>query len=226
MIIRISALLCSFLILSGCKNHEPPVQAADKIPQQVAKEATQQEADAIHRYVQILEPLINVDKLDGLKGKRAATPRLRKACYYLEEARRAGIDPSLLISHAHKVTKRGNAARTQAQHDSLLRNRTILERLGCLDADGMNKLRKGNAPTITKGNKRYIGELATVDHIIPRSVCPELDNRVYNLEFLPDSLNQQKGNKIGDRQKQLAKKWHASGLLSNTAYQAVLANSK
>jgi hypothetical protein len=44
-------------------------------------------------------------------------------------------------------------------------------------------LRKGNAPTITKGP--YAGEIVTGDHIIPRSVCPELDNALFNLEFMP-----------------------------------------
>ena len=42
----------------------------------------------------------------------------------------------------------------------------------------MAKLRKGNAPTITKGP--YAGEIVTGDHIIPRSVTPELDNTLFN----------------------------------------------
>ncbi|MEJ6569545.1 MAG: hypothetical protein QNL80_11805 [Akkermansiaceae bacterium] len=45
----------------------------------------------------------------------------------------------------------------------------------------MAKLRTGNAPTITRGP--YAGDIASVDHIIPRSVCEELDERLYNLEF-------------------------------------------
>ena len=75
----------------------------------------------------------------------------------------------------------------KAEAESLLRNRTILERLGCLDEDGVAKLRTGKAPTITKGP--YKGELATGDHIIPRSVCPELDNKLFNLEFMPATIN-------------------------------------
>ena len=64
--------------------------------------------------------------------------------------------------------------------------------------------------TITLGS--YAGELATVDHIIPRSVCPELDNRLYNLEFMPDTLNNRKSDKIGGR----------PGLLSQTGLDRVL----
>jgi hypothetical protein len=43
-------------------------------------------------------------------------------------------------------SERGNAVSA-----SLIRNRMILERLGCLDAAGMEKLRTGKAPTITRG---------------------------------------------------------------------------
>jgi hypothetical protein len=103
---------------------------------------------------------------------------------------------------------------------SLTRNMDILKKLGCLDVAGMEKLKRGNAPTITRGP--YAGQIATVDHIIPRSVCPELDNRLYNLEFMPDKLNGSKGNKIGARQLSLAHQWHASGLLSEAALAAVV----
>ena len=61
-----------------------------------------------------------------------------------------------------------------------------------------------------------------VDHIIPRSVCPELDNKLFNLEFMPDTLNRRKGAKVGDRQQQLAKKWQEVGLLSAEAHMRLL----
>jgi hypothetical protein len=88
-------------------------------------------------------------------------------------ARRDEADPAKVIQQAQTLVTPQSEARAQAVLDALVRNRTILERLGCLDKDGMDKLRRGKAPTITKGP--YAGELATVDHIIPRSVCPELD---------------------------------------------------
>ena len=103
--------------------------------------------------------------------------------------------------------------------ESLARNRTILERLGCLDEAGMGKLRKGNAPTITKGP--YSGELATGDHIIPRSVCPALDNVIVNLEFMPVTLNQRKGAKVGERQIAVARKFQAAGIIDATELEAI-----
>ena len=96
----------------------------------------------------------------------------------------------------------------------------ILERLGCFDEAGLAKLCKGNAPTITKGP--YAGEIVTGDHIIPRSVCPELDNALYNLEMMPLTLNQRKSAKIGQRHIDLAKRWNADGLLSDKGLGAVL----
>ena len=83
----------------------------------------------------------------------------------------------------------------------------------------MDKLRRGNAPTITKGP--YAGELATVDHILPRSVVPELDNKLCNLEFMPETLNRRKSDKIGERQRSLARQWHAVGLLGDEGLRAV-----
>jgi hypothetical protein len=96
--------------------------------------------------------------------------------------RASGFDVGEIIDQAHAQTGPHEPKRAKAQRESLIRNRLILERLGCIDEAGMIKLRKGNAPTITKGP--YAGEIVTGDHIIPRSVCPELDNALYNLEMI------------------------------------------
>jgi hypothetical protein len=85
----------------------------------------------------------------------------------------------------------------------------------------MDLLRRGLAPTITQGP--YAGDIIHVDHIIPRAVAPELDLRLYNLEFMPSKLNLGKGAKIGVRQKQLATTWLAQGLLSRKGFDAVMA---
>jgi hypothetical protein len=42
----------------------------------------------------------------------------------------------------------------------------------------------------------YAGEIVTGDHIIPRSVTPELDNTLFNLDMMPLTLNR-KRHKIG-----------------------------
>ena len=43
-------------------------------------------AEERNEFAANLAPLLDPAKLDSLKGKRAATPRLRKACYWLEIA--------------------------------------------------------------------------------------------------------------------------------------------
>lgn len=182
------AILC--LIWSSCQDTPPTEEIA---------------IEAVSEYSRNLAPLIDPAKLDSLKGKRAGTPRLRKACYWLEMAKRNGDDLKITITKAHFLIGHDAPAREAEQSASLIRNVTILERLGCLNVEGLEKLRRGKAPTITKGP--YAGEIATGDHIIPRSVAPELDNSLFNLEFMPLTLNQRKGAKITQRQIQLARRW-------------------
>ena len=209
---RFAILTASVLLLiSGCRDQEQPSVRDAPVSTQ-APEGSDNAAE-------ILAALTDPEKLDSLKGKRAATPRLRKSCYGLEAARREGLEPAGLIEAAQRENGSHGTKRAELLKESLLRNRTILERLGCLDEAGMAKLRKGNAPTITKGP--YAGELATGDHIIPRSVCPELDNKLFNLEFMPETLNQKKAAKVGDRQLQLARKWQRLGVLSEVGLRAV-----
>ena len=48
-------------------------------------------------FANFLAPLIDPAKLDTLKEKRAATPRLRKACYWLQMAHLSGFDAGEII---------------------------------------------------------------------------------------------------------------------------------
>lgn len=172
----------------------------------------------------VLSSLVNPGKIDALSGERAANPRLRKIVYWVEVSRRSGTDPEAVVLAAQKKAGYAGTARADADRDSILRNRTILERLGCLDENGMAALRAGKAPVVTRGP--YSGDTVDVDHIIPRAVAPELDDRVYDLEFMPSKLNREKSAKIGVRQRQLAQKWNQAGLLSDVGFRAVLAADK
>ncbi|MDB4414356.1 hypothetical protein N9255_00340, partial [bacterium] len=212
----------TLLILTGCKDNQSastPPEASTEASTEASEECITEEHVAAD-FANLLAPLIDPAKLDTLKGKRAATPRLRKACYWLQMAHIWGFDIGEVIDRVHSVIGSYEPKRAKAQRESLIRNRLILERLGCIDEAGMIKLRKGNAPTITKGP--YAGEIVTGDHIIPRSVCPELDNALYNLEMMPLTLNQKKSAKIGQRQIDLAKRWNADSLLSDEGLKAVL----
>ena len=160
-----------------------------------------------------LAELIDPRTLDQLTGKRAATPRLREACYWLEIGRREGEDYEEIIDQAHELIRYPQGNRTREQRRALLGKMEILEGYGCLEAEGLGRLRTGNAPTITKG--RYAGEMATVDHTLPRSVVPELDNKLFNLRFMAEGANQRKGNRITEDELEQAEEWHAMGLLGS-----------
>ena len=203
------------LFLVGCKESTQPQNTPQK-PSEAPTEASVERITEEHvaaDFANLLAPLIDPAKLDTLKGKRAATPRLRKACYWIQMAHTNGFDIGEIIDLSHDQVGPVEPLRAKAQRASLIRNRLILEHLGCFDEAGLAKLRKGNAPTITKGP--YAGEIVTGDHIIPRSVCPELDNKLYNLEMMPLTLNQRKGAKVTQRQIDLAKRWNTDGLLSD-----------
>jgi hypothetical protein len=97
---------------------------------------------------------------------------------------------------------------------------TSAERLGSTTPADQDDMRHGKTATVRNGP--YVGEVLSVDHIIPRAVAPELDNVIANLELMPLSVNQKKNDKIGDRQISMAKAFHGAGLLSDAGFQRVM----
>ena len=161
-------------------------------------------------HVARIAPLIDPAKLATL-GERGANPRVKNYVYWLAEAERAGRSPEVVASNAiHSVGMRGEAARLTVA--AMVRNLKIARELGCLDKAGLAEMRKGKSPAVKKGP--YRRQELSVDHIIPRAVCPELDNVIANLELLPQKLNSSKNDKVGDRQVDLARKLNRAGLLS------------
>lgn len=185
--------------LPSCKEREQETRSRPSHGAPVASETVLELAE-----------LIDPRELDKLTGKRAATPRLRRACYLLEMGRREGSNPRDMIYQA-QTNPEGN--RAWEQRAALLLNYLTLQEYGRFGEEGMAKLKTSNAPTIVRGE--FAGEIATVDHLLPRSVVPELDNKIFNLLFLAESLNQRKGNKIGEYGLEKARRWHSMGLLSS-----------
>ena len=178
--------------------------------------------------------LTDPKKLATLKGERAVNPRFQKCLYWIEsyEKSKAGerVDYSSL-SHKVGVIKLiqrsvelnglnivGGYCRRLAT--SLLLSFTMANDYGLFTTEGMNELRQGNAATITKGE--YAGQEATADYFIPLSICPELQNQIFNLQPLPASLNSSKGNKVKKEQVQFAKWLNEDGLLSDKGLEAVM----
>jgi hypothetical protein len=172
----------------------------------------------------IREALVNLcdpAKIATITAERGANPRVRKICYWLEMARQDGRDPSNEMREVMVIVGWGGTAKGDLTSAAMVRNRIIAERLGCLDDAGMGDLRRGKAPTIRTGP--YAGDKLSVDHILPRAVCPELDTTLANLELMPMRMNSSKSDSIGERQVDMARKFHAAGLLSQPGLDAILA---
>ncbi len=167
-----------------------------------------------------LVSLCDPAKIATLTSDRAANPRVRKIAYWLEVARQQGRDPQAEMDAVMEAVGWGGTLKGELTSKAMVRNRIIAERLGCLDEEGMERMRRGASPTVKRGP--YAGEKLHVDHIIPRSVSPALDLVLANLELMPASLNYRKGRKVGQRQVDLANKLHAASALSASDRDVVL----
>lgn len=166
----------------------------------------------LETYTGKLTPLIAPAKLATL-GERGANPRIQKAVAILEDARADGFAVALVASNAVAVAGYTNALLAEMTRAGLARNHDIATKLGVLTPEGLERMRRGNSPTITLGP--YKGDKATVNHIVPRAVAPELGRVIANLELMPGKLNSSKGDKIGDRQRAYARKFQAAGVLTD-----------
>ena len=159
-------------------------------------------------------------KLATIKGERAANPRLQKCVYWLAYAEEQGEKPEVVLDESAKLNKTKGTPYAGFVRWGLLENLKIAKELGLLTPEGMAELRRGKSATITKG--QYAGQEAEADHVIPRSVCPELQNQVMNLELLPAFLNRAKSDKVTDRAKLFAKELYDAKLLSEEGLKAVM----
>jgi hypothetical protein len=166
--------------------------------------------------------LCDPEKIATLTSDRAANPRVRKITYWLEVARQQGREPRAEMDAVMEAVGWGGTLKGELTAKAMVRNLVIAERLGCLDQESMELLRRGQSPTVKRGP--YVGEKLHVDHIIPRSVSPKLDLVLANLEHMPASVNFRKGRKVGQRQVDLANKLHAASSLSAEDREVVLAS--
>jgi len=156
-------------------------------------------------------------KLATLKGERAANPRLQKCVYWLAYAEEQGEKPQTVLDESAKLNKTAGTPYAGFVSWGLLENLKIAKDLGLLTPEGMAELRRGKSATITKG--QYAGQEAESDHVIPRAVCPELQNQVMNLELLPASLNRAKSDKVTQRARVFAKELYEAKLLSEEGWE-------
>jgi len=148
-------------------------------------------------------------KLAALKGERAASSNLQKCVYWLAYAEEQGEKPEAVLDESAKLNKTAGTPYAGFISWGLLENLKIAKELGLLTPEGMAELKQGKSATITKG--QYSGQKAEADCVIPKAVCPELQNQVMNLELFPASL---KSAKVTDRARVFAKELYEAKLLS------------
>jgi len=158
-------------------------------------------------------------KLATLKGERAANPRLQKCVYWLACAEEQGEKPEAVLDESAKLNKTADTPYAGFVSWGLLENLKIAKELGLLTPEGMAELKRGKSATITKG--QYAGQEAEAGLVIPKAVCPELQNQVMNLELIPASLNRAKSEKVTDRAKVFAKELYDAKLLSDEGWTKV-----
>ena len=158
-------------------------------------------------------------KLAKLKGERAANPLLQKCVYWLAYAEEQGEKPEAVLDESAKLNKTAGTPYAGFVSWGLLENLKIAKELGLLTPEGMAELKQGKSAIITKG--QYSGQKAEADGVIPKAVCPELQNQVMNLELLPASLKQAKSDKVTDRARVFAKELYEAKLLSEEGWKRV-----
>ena len=186
-----------------------------------AKNITAEESAPIEAIASLTDP----KKLATLKGERASNPRFQKCLYWLAVGGRMmnrddyweGM--SEVIVEASRLNKTFGTPYASAIKDALFVGYIRGENYGLFTSAGLEELKQGKSATITEGE--YAGQEATADHYIPRSVCPELDNQIYNLRLCPSSVNSSKGDKVGKEQVESAESLNQRGLLSEKGLDSV-----
>ena len=173
------------------------------------REERENAARRAEEYAATLAPLIDPATLATL-GERGVGPQVQKTVAMLADAEANKADTGAVCETAIKKVRMKPAA-GELTKAALLRNLNIARQLGCLDEAGLADMRRG----------QYKGDELTVDFIIPRAVCPELDNVMANLELAPKPTDSSKRDNVGERQVSHAEQLHAAGLLSTAGLERV-----
>lgn len=175
-------------------------------------------AGTVEEYAQRIAPLVDPAKLATL-GTRAANPRVQKYVYWLATAKQEQLQPAQVAAAAVKLAGYTNAQAIELTKKAMLTNLGIAQKFGCLDREGLDEMRRGNAATVRLGPNK--GDQLSVDHVIPCSVRPELDCVIANLELMPLRMNSKKNARVGQRQRALANQLVAAGLMSSRSADAL-----
>ena len=143
----------------------------------------------------------------------------KKGLAELIEADKAGVSISEVLRRAERINDTP-VNYSDLLTESLLRNLKIARELALDTPENVERMKAGKSPIVQTGP--YAGEKAEVDHIIPRSLAPDLDNLLINLELMPMTLNRRKSDKVTERAAQIAKKFYEAGVMMPESYERIV----
>lgn len=156
-------------------------------------------------------------KLESL-GKRGANPRVNRIVYCLHEATTQGTSAAAALDWAFAENGTTGLVAVLTKEIQLLNYAHAVE-WGLLTTENLERLKRGNAPVITKG--RHEGQTTDVDHIVPISLAQEAGNSLANLELRPSSVNRSKGASVGFREMNYAARLREAGIIDSGTLLAV-----
>jgi len=170
------------------------------------------------RAVTVIAPLVEYRLIYNEGRDREANDILLKTVAALVKAENAGADLIDVLRRAERVNNTP-VNYSDLLTESLLRNVKIARELGLETPENLVRMSEGKSPIVEFGP--YAGEPAEVDHIVPRSLAPDLDNLLINLELMPRTLNRRKSNKVTERAEQMAKRFFYAGVMMSESFDAV-----
>jgi len=170
-------------------------------------------------YVRLVANQIDPAKLRTLSTSEVS-PRAQKAVALLEQARLSGISVPEVVSNAVVAAGYANAKLATMTREVLVHNFELAVGYGVFTEEGLRQMQRGLSPQIQVGSFR--GDAMTVDAIVPTAAAPELGNLLANWEFLPLEVKSAKGYRIGEKQRDLVRKFHAAGVITQERLQEIL----
>ncbi len=158
----------------------------------------------------LIAPLVEYREVYKTGSSREANDLLLETVALLIVADNKGADPGMLLREVELINNTP-VNYSDLLTESILRNIKIARELKLDTPANLQLMSEGKSPIVGAGP--YAGERIEVDHIVPRSLAPDLDNLLINLEMMPQTLNRRKSNKVTERAYSMAKRFHEAGVM-------------
>lgn len=159
--------------------------------------------------VSLIAPIVAYRDIYESGRSREANDLLLRAVALLIEAEGKGADPGEILRVAERLNNTP-VNYSDLLTESMLRNMKIAGELKLDTSANLALMAEGKSPIVGAGP--YAGEKIEVDHIVPCSLAPDLDNLLINLEMMPRTLNRKKSNKVTERAYSMARRFFEAGV--------------